>query len=420
MQWWMSAGISAGALLLCATGCNFEFKPRGWQQTQGPTMASPVPGATGPLAMKALPAYRLVTSWTQVDAPSRLLVIQVQLWTTEDRALSLRPENLVLVLPTGQERRAFDHVRALELVRRTTVANGDLSYLYGAGYAPGGLDEYARPQLTSTIASRLLSEGLVNNVYSTQGYIVVDTVDPLVSLDGATLVGVAQRASDSASVSGAYRFAGTAPTVAGVPVAAAAPAPPGFPAGAGVQVQHPAPAVAANPSADALPSATAQPGWSRRFGAAASDIRAPGAVPAAPGPPPAEAPPADVHVPPPAPAVAAGSSADALPDATAVPGWSRRFGAAASDIPAPAAVPAAPGPPPAEAPPADVHVPPPAPAVAAGSSADALPDANAVPRWSRRFAPAAPDVPSAAPVPGAASQPAADTAPPVTAPPEAQ
>jgi hypothetical protein len=420
MQWWMSAVISCGALLLCATGCNFEFKPRGWQRTPGPlAMASPGPGATGPLAMKALPAYRLVASWTQADAPSRLQVIQVQLWSTDDGALSLRPEDLVLVLPTGEQRRVFDRDRALELLNRTKLARGDLSYLQGTGYVPTGLDEYGRQHLTATVMRNLLAEGLVNNVYSVQGYVVVDTGNPLASLDGASLVGVARRLSDSAAAGGTYQFAATAPAAAGVPVAGAAPAAAGAPAGTQVDVPNPTPAVAAALSADALPTAAAMPRWARRFGATASDIRAAGAVPAAPSQPAADTPPADVHVPTPSPVVAAVPSADALPTATAMPRWARRFAPSAPDIPAADTVPAAASQPAADTAPADVHVPTPAPAAAA-PSVEALPTATAMPRWARRFAPAAPDIPAADTVPAAASQPAADTPPAVATTPEAQ
>ena len=246
MQWWKSAVISCCALLLGATGCNLEFKPRGWKPTPLP-MPAPVPVATGPLAISALPAYRLVTSPLLVDAPSRLLVIQVRLSSTDDRALSLTPEDLAVVLPTGEPRRVFDRGRALELLRRTMLAQGDLSYARGDSYLPSGLDDSARPQLTDMVMSNLLTQGPLTRDYTVQGYVVVDTGVALSSLNGASLEVVAHRLSDAEPARGIYPFAVAVPAAAEVAAADE------------VRVPTPAAVAAEAPAADALPTPTAAP-----------------------------------------------------------------------------------------------------------------------------------------------------------------
>jgi hypothetical protein len=252
----MSAVMSSCALVLCATGCHFEFKPRGWKPTPLPM---PTPVASGPLAISALPVYRLVTNPVLADAPARLLVIQVRLSSTDDRALSLTPEDLAVVLPTGEPRRVFDRGRALELLRRTTLAEGDLSYVQRDGYVPSGLESAVRPQLTDMVMSNLLTAGPLTGDYPLQGYVVVDTGVALPSLEGASLEVVAYRLSDAESTRGTYQFAAAVPQVASVPAAGAGPVPPPAPPATEAPPGDVAPSADAAPAVDAVPATDAAP-----------------------------------------------------------------------------------------------------------------------------------------------------------------
>jgi hypothetical protein len=204
MHRWFQAGIGLVGLLACASGCDFL---RGTRPTPTPP-PTPAAGGLGGLVVSAVPVYRLVANPLLLDAPSRLLVLQVRVGTTLDRPLSVAPDDVVLVLPNGQRGRIFDRGRALELLHRTMLAEADLSYLKRPeGYLPGGLDESARQGLAEMTAINLLSEGAFTNEYPAQGYVVADTTVPLASLQGTTLEVVAYRLSDSAPAHGTYQFA---------------------------------------------------------------------------------------------------------------------------------------------------------------------------------------------------------------------
>lgn len=234
-----------------------EFKPRGWKPTPLP-MPTPLPGATGPLGISARPAYRLVTNRMLADAPSRLLVIQVRLSSTDDRALSLTPEDLAVVLPTGESRRVFDRRRALELLRRTMLAEGDLSYVHRDDYVPSGMDDSVRPQLTDMIIGNLLSEGPLTNDYTVQGFVIVDTGVALPSLAGASLEVVAHHLSDSEAAHGTYQFAAALPAAADVQAAAGAAVATAAPEADRPPTATTVPATAP-PAADAVPHAAVDP-----------------------------------------------------------------------------------------------------------------------------------------------------------------
>ncbi len=199
--------VALGAVLTSAAGCAL---PDFFSRTP-PTPIAQMTEEANPsadLTVTALPVYRLVTSPALADAPSRLLVIQVRLSSAGGGALSVTPENVALVLPNGERGRVFDRGRAMELVRRSTLADADLSYLRRDGdHLPGGLSEEARSPLSDMVVSNLLTEGAFTSEQAMQGFVVVDTGVPLVSLDGASIEAVAYRLRDAAPARGAYQFA---------------------------------------------------------------------------------------------------------------------------------------------------------------------------------------------------------------------
>jgi hypothetical protein len=211
MQRWMRAGIAAGAVLVCATGCTL---PDFLHRRQPTAAAQPAPQAAGwdDFIVSAYPAYRLVASPWLADSPSRLLVLQLRLNASGPGALSVTPDDVQLVLANGEHGRIFDRVRANELLRRATLADADLSYLQRAGHPPGGLDEAAQLQLTDMIGRNLLTEGAFTADQGLQGFVVVDTGAPLSSLDGVAVEVTAYRLSNSAPARGAYRFASAPPS----------------------------------------------------------------------------------------------------------------------------------------------------------------------------------------------------------------
>ena len=158
----------------------------------------------------ALPIYRLVTSETLIDTPSRLLVLQVRLEGTGEASYMFAAQDLVIALPDGTRAHVFDRARAVELLRRTAIAQADFSYLQRGGYVPGGIAGYSRRPLADLVSSRLLTEGTFDAATPLQGYVVVDTGAARTTLDGAVVEVVARRMTDSARTRFAYQLA-TAP-----------------------------------------------------------------------------------------------------------------------------------------------------------------------------------------------------------------
>ena len=294
----MNVGIGAVLMLSCGTGCNMQFRPRGYRPTPLPA-ATPVPVAAGELAISARPAYRLVTTPILADAPSRLLVLQVRVNSGDDRALTLSADDLAIILPTGEQRRVFDRGRALELLRRTTLAEADLSYTRHEGYLPGGVDAAVQPELNALVVSQLLNEGAFTGGYVVQGYVVVDTGVALVSLDGSSFHAVAYRLSDGVPAQGTYQFGSAAtatPTITPLPATQAATAEP-IPAAPAVvetaPVQPSAPPEATYPAEVApTPAEPAEPLPTASIPLEpAPTAAAPAEAPPAEQPPPVEQPP---------------------------------------------------------------------------------------------------------------------------------
>ena len=206
----MRAGIAAGAMLVAAAGCTLPdfFHPKQPTPVVPPTPQGMV---SNDFTVSALVAYRLAISPALADLPSRLLVVQLRLSGSQVGVLSLTGDDVQLVLPNGEPGRVFDRGRALELLRRTTLADGDLSYVQRGG-PPGGLDDAARLQMTEMIQSNLLIEGVFTADQPIQGFVVVDTGTALSSLDGVSFDVIAYRLRDSAAAHGAYRFAAAPPS----------------------------------------------------------------------------------------------------------------------------------------------------------------------------------------------------------------
>ncbi len=179
-----------------------------WSPASRPPSAPAPPLAAGAeLSVTARPAYRLAISPGGADAPSRLLVLQVRLATSDDTALSVAPEDIALTLPNGEPGRVFDQARAVEVLHRTILADADLSYLQrGSAHPPGGLDDGTRSGLVDIILGNLLSAQAFAGGQGAQGFVVVDTQVPLTSLDGASLQVVAYRLRDAAPVTAPYQF----------------------------------------------------------------------------------------------------------------------------------------------------------------------------------------------------------------------
>lgn len=175
--------------------------------SQSPADSHAEEGATG-LSLVALPVYRLVAVPVLLDSPSRLLAIEMRLSAGEGRALSVNAGDIALVLPNGENAQVFDRARAIELLRRTQLADADFSYLNGDGpHPPGGLSEQTRPYLAGQVADSLLGDTAYGSSGVVQGFIVVDTGTPRFTLDGASLEVVAYRIGDAAPARAAYTFA---------------------------------------------------------------------------------------------------------------------------------------------------------------------------------------------------------------------
>ena len=280
MRRWVSAAVPFVAVLVFMAGCEFlrGKRPPPTAPPSGP------PAEAGELSVSALPVYRLIVTPMLIDAPSRLLVLQVRFASSADRAMSLSPEDAVLILPSGERGRVFDRGRALELLRRTTLADADLGYMQRPdSYRPGGLDPSA--QLNETVMANLLIDGVYAGGQSVQGYVVVDTATPLASLQGTTLELYAYRLSDSQPARGSYQF-GTPAAATAVPVvAAAAPAtqaPVAVAEGAPPAVEAPSPAAPAATAPHASESPTVTYLFEIEIATPATDIPTPTVAAAAP------------------------------------------------------------------------------------------------------------------------------------------
>lgn len=199
---------------VCVASCMQRAAP-------APSPTAPPPAPLTGLTITALPVYRLIATPFTADLPSRLLVLQVRIDSSVDRALSFSPSDVSFILPNGQRAVVFDRGRAMALLHRMTLGDADLSYVQrDDNHPPGGLDPGAAAQLNDSVMGSLLSEIAFNNEHGIQGYLVVDTGVPLTTLSGSTVEVVAYRLSDSQPAGGQYQFAAAAPAA---PAATEAP-----------------------------------------------------------------------------------------------------------------------------------------------------------------------------------------------------
>ena len=192
------AGIAA-----TGSGCPLRDLLRPRTPTPIPT---PVP-ASGPVQITALPVYRLVVSDVLADVPSRLIAVYVRVYAKDDTQVNVSANDISLTLLSGEPGRVFDDPRAVELLHRTTLGDADLSYLQQYSHTPGGLGEYTHSELTATVLSRLFSDTVLSSSNSpVEGYVIVDTVQPVASLAGASMAITARRVDDGAPLQATYQI----------------------------------------------------------------------------------------------------------------------------------------------------------------------------------------------------------------------
>jgi hypothetical protein len=165
----------------------------------------------------AIPVYRLVTSPGLLDLPSRLLVMQVRIEGTGASSYTFSAGDLTVALPDGTPVRVFDRGRVDELLRRTLIAEADMSYLMRPGHLPGGLGRFAATAITEMVERNLLWRGTFGPGEPLQGYVVIDTGRALLSLDGVSFEVVARRQGDEVPARYAYQFAAAPPATTGTP-----------------------------------------------------------------------------------------------------------------------------------------------------------------------------------------------------------
>ena len=201
-------GVMVGALLVLAGSLTSSGCIRRVRQ---PAAAPATSQAASTISTHALPVFRLVTSEVLIDAPSRLLVLQIRLEGGDATAYAFALQDLTVTLPDGTQARVFDRARAIELLRRTTIADADFGYLLRDGHAPGGIAEYSRAQISDMVAGRLLSNGVFGAGQALQGYAVVDIGTARMSLDGTVVDVIANRVDDFAPARASFQLT-SAPT----------------------------------------------------------------------------------------------------------------------------------------------------------------------------------------------------------------
>jgi hypothetical protein len=173
------------ALGLLLAGCSLL---PGWGRGSGAYPEGPE-AAASPAFVTAVPSYRLLIDTASPDSPSRLLVVHVRAAARAERSFSFGLGSVRLRLADGRFARVFDRERAAVLVRRTRLGAANLSYLHtnGGNHPPGGLPPQLQSSLEDYVLDHLLADGTVRPGEPMEGYVVIDTLEPLSSLDGAVL-----------------------------------------------------------------------------------------------------------------------------------------------------------------------------------------------------------------------------------------
>ena len=92
--------------------------------------------------------------------------------------------------------RASSIAPAPRALRRTLLAEADMSYLLRPDHVPGGVGTYSASALAEMVETNLLGDGIFDPGQPLQGYVVVDTGQALMSLDGASFEVIARRLGD--------------------------------------------------------------------------------------------------------------------------------------------------------------------------------------------------------------------------------
>lgn len=206
----MAAVVGMLSIGMGLAGCS-------WLEREAPPQtAEPNANATD-FRVVTVPVYRLVASPGLLDLPSRLVVLQVRIEGTGDASYAFSPGDLTIVLPDGQRARIFDPARVNELMERTMVAEADMSYLLRPNHVPGGVGKFSSAAIAEMIERNLLGRGSFGPGQPLQGYVVIDTGQALLSLDGTSFEVVARRQGDDAPARYAYQFASAPSATEGTP-----------------------------------------------------------------------------------------------------------------------------------------------------------------------------------------------------------
>lgn len=125
--------------------------------------------------------------------------------------------DITVALPDGTHARIFDRARAAELLRRAILADADMAYLLQPDHVPGGIDAYSSAALANMVRDNLLGEGTVSFGQPVQGYVVIDTGQTLLSLEGASFEVIARRVGDYVPARYAYQLATAGAGATGTP-----------------------------------------------------------------------------------------------------------------------------------------------------------------------------------------------------------
>lgn len=204
----------AAALSVALAGCALVPGWGGRRATEGEAGKA---AAVSPVFVTAAPSYRLLVDAAAADSPSRLIVLYTRIEARSQASVPFALSNLRLRLGNGEFARIFDPERAAVLVRRTRLGAADLSYLHtnGEPHVPGGLPPWGQESLKKQLLERLLAAGIVRPGEPMQGYLVVDTLEPLVALDGAVLEATTEEGGLTARDTFLFTRTGAAPKATG-------------------------------------------------------------------------------------------------------------------------------------------------------------------------------------------------------------
>jgi hypothetical protein len=160
------------------------------------------------IALAAMPEYRLLISSNAAPDQSRLIAFLTRVDNIGGDTFHFTPNNAGVVLPDGTMFRALDRVRANALLKRVTLSR--------SSGAASGAAEIVADSVRAQVSQTLLDERDLTSEQTLLGYVIVDTQQPLPSLDGTQFEVRLTRASDGAVLRQEHRF-GTPPDAASPP-----------------------------------------------------------------------------------------------------------------------------------------------------------------------------------------------------------